>query len=180
MNASYATLIAPRTVRIERLLPGPIERVWSFLTDSELRGRWLASGAMDREQDGAVELVFRNSGLTEGDIAPPAKYAEHAEESRLHGRILACEPPSLLVYTWGDKPDASEVRFELSVQGDEVRLLLTHSRLPNRGEILSVAGGWHTHLGILSDRLAGREPPGFWATIAQLETEYEKRIPADA
>ena len=180
MNASYASVIAPRTVRIERLLPGPIERVWSYLTESELRGRWLASGDMQLHQGGEVEHIFRNSELTQNDQPPPAKYAQHATESRLHGRILACEPPRLLAYTWGDKTGASEVRFELNAEGSDVRLVLTHSQLPDRQQMLSVAGGWHTHLGILSDRLAGREPAGFWATLVELEKEYQQRIPADA
>ena len=34
---AYGTLIEPATLKIERLLPGPIERVWAYLTDSELR-----------------------------------------------------------------------------------------------------------------------------------------------
>jgi uncharacterized protein YndB with AHSA1/START domain len=177
MNASYATVIAPLTVRIERVLPGPIERVWSFLTESELRGRWLASGEMRLESGGGVEHVFNNSALTDNDIAAPAKYAKEAGIVRMHGRILACEPPRLLAYTWGESEDASEVRFELSPLGEKVRLVLTHSRLPSREEMLSVAGGWHTHLGILLERLEGREPEGFWKTHARLEAEYEKLIP---
>ncbi len=180
MNASYATVVAPRTVRIERLLPGPIERVWAYLTESDLRGRWLASGDMQLRAGGEVEHVFRNSELTRNDQPPPAKYAQHANESRLHGRILACDPPHLLAYTWGEKAGASEVRFELSNEGGSVRLVLTHSQLPDRNQMLSVAGGWHTHLGILADRLEDREPAGFWATLAELEPEYERRIPAEA
>jgi uncharacterized protein YndB with AHSA1/START domain len=35
------------TVRLERLLPGPIERVWRYLTESEARGQSLARGEMD-------------------------------------------------------------------------------------------------------------------------------------
>jgi len=33
------------TVRFERLLPGPIERVWDHLTDPELRQTWMAEAA---------------------------------------------------------------------------------------------------------------------------------------
>ena len=33
----YGELIEPTTLRIQRLLPGPIERIWAYLTDSELR-----------------------------------------------------------------------------------------------------------------------------------------------
>jgi uncharacterized protein YndB with AHSA1/START domain len=43
----YGTIIAPNTIRFERLLPGPIERVWAYLTDPEKRAKWLASGPMD-------------------------------------------------------------------------------------------------------------------------------------
>ena len=32
MNAPV-TLVEPGTVRLERLLPGPVERVWAYLTD---------------------------------------------------------------------------------------------------------------------------------------------------
>jgi len=34
MNATklHSTLVEPGTVRLERLLPGPIEHVWSYLT----------------------------------------------------------------------------------------------------------------------------------------------------
>lgn len=39
--------IAGDTVRFERLLPGPIERVWSYLTEGSLLTTWLAeSGAV--------------------------------------------------------------------------------------------------------------------------------------
>lgn len=177
MNASYATVVAPLTVRIERTLPGPIERVWAYLTESEKRSQWLAAGEMELKEGGSVEHVFRNSELTGHDGTPPPKYAAHAGESFMHGRVTACEPPRLLAYDWGEGEAASHVRFELSPRGDAVHLTLVHSRLPNRDEMLSVAGGWHAHLGILLDRLEGREPAGFWDTHTRLEAEYEKLIP---
>jgi len=34
MNEEYGTVLSPTEVRFERLLPGPIETVWAFLTDS--------------------------------------------------------------------------------------------------------------------------------------------------
>lgn len=175
----YGTVIAPGTVRIERSLPGPIERLWDYLTDSRKRGTWLAAGDMDLHVGGKVELVFRNSGLTADDDPPPAKYAQYAGESRTGGRITACEAPNLLAYTWGeDGGGDSEVRFELTPQGDRVHLVVTHSRLADRDTMLSVAGGWHAHLEILEARLDGREPPGFWRTHTRLESEYAQRIPA--
>ncbi|HPF91720.1 MAG TPA: hypothetical protein PLL57_13755 [Flavobacteriales bacterium] len=32
-------LIAPNTIRFTRVLPGPIERVWSYLVDPEKRSK---------------------------------------------------------------------------------------------------------------------------------------------
>lgn len=177
----FAQMIAADSVEIRRLLPGPIERVWDYLTDSEKRGTWLASGEIEQRVGGKVEHVFRNSELTAHDDAPPPKYAQYGSESRMQGRVTACDPPRRLSYTWPeDNGGESEVSFELSphASGDVV-LVVTHRRLATRDEMLSVAAGWHTHLGILIDRLSGREPPPFWSTHTRLEAEYEQRIPAD-
>ncbi|HEX7718539.1 MAG TPA: SRPBCC family protein [Woeseiaceae bacterium] len=174
---TYGVMIATDTLRIERLLPGPIERVWSYLTESDKRARWLAAGDMDLQVGGIVEHVFRNWELTENDDPPPAKYAEHTGESRMQGRITACEPPYSLAYTWSESAgEYSEVAFELSERGTEVMLVLTHRRLVNREELLGVSAGWHTHLDILVDRLSGRTSPGFWRTHTRLEAEYVRRI----
>ena len=37
----YGELLDESTVRFERLLPGPIDRVWSYLTKSDKRAQWL-------------------------------------------------------------------------------------------------------------------------------------------
>ena len=178
MNA-YGTAIASDTVRIERLLPATVERVWEYLTDPQKRSLWLASGPMQLGENGQVELIFRNSELTQNDDPAPAKYAREAGEARAVGRILECEPPHLLAFTWGGTgEEASRVRFELSARGEQTHLLVTHSRLATRDDMLSVAGGWHTHLDILVARIEGREPAGFWRTHTRLEAEYDKLIPA--
>ncbi len=40
---AHGVLIEPMSLQIQRLLPGPIERVWSYITDGELRRTWLAA-----------------------------------------------------------------------------------------------------------------------------------------
>jgi uncharacterized protein YndB with AHSA1/START domain len=175
----FGVVTAARTVRLRRVLPGPIERVWAYLTESDKRGRWLASGAMELRVGGPVELNFRNAELTPHGEAPPERF-KSAACSTVRGRITRCDPPRLLSYTWGEDPkDSSEVTFELTPQGENVLLELTHRRLPDRTQMVSVAGGWHTHLGILIDHLNDREPLPFWSTYLRLESEYEKRLPAD-
>lgn len=174
---NYGVVTAPDTVRIERQMPGPIDRLWTYLTDSEKRGLWLASGDMALQPGGGVTLVFNNCELTGSDGTPPPKYAHHTGESRLNGLVIECDPPNLLRYRWGNSPDASEVCFELTEQGAEVLLVVTHTRLSTRDEMLSIAGGWHTHLEILLARLSNKTPPGFWPLHTQLEAVYETRIP---
>lgn len=180
-NDALGTLVAADTIRLQRTLPGPIERVWRYLTEPELRRQWLADGAFGAPGD-RHELVFRNNTLTENDAAPPAKYAGIADEARSRGRVIECRPPERLVISW-DEDDAglgSEVAFELEPRGGEVELVLTHRRLPGRDAMLSVASGWHAHLRVLIARLGEQTPPGLWASFNQLEAEYERLIPKAA
>lgn len=170
--------VSPDTIRFERTLPGPIERVWEYLTDSEKRGKWLASGPMDLRVGGAVEMVFNNTGLSPRREVPPEKYKDCESAGPMRGRITRIEPPRLLAYTWGESwGDHSEVTFELSPKGDEVLLTLTHTRLQGRDLKISVAAGWDTHTSILLDILRGEEARPFWSTHTRLEAEYEARVP---
>ena len=177
---SYGVVTDPGTLRIERLLPGPVERIWRYLTDPEKRATWLAGGPMELRTGGKVENIFRNSDLSDHDDPPPQHMAAFAEH-RVPGEIIACEPPHVLAYSWGGPAQAgesSEVRFELMPVDDKVLLTVTHSRLGDPHAMLNVAAGWHTHLGILGDRLAGRRPEGFWKTHTRLVGEYAMRIAA--
>lgn len=175
-EADYGIRTAPDTVRVERLLPGPIERVWGYLTDPELRAQWFAGGAMELRVGGRIALQFHNSALTENDDPPPAKYAEY-DDARMGGTITACEPPRALAYTFGDGEAPSHVRFDLTPQGGQVLLVVTHTRLATREGMLSVAAGWHAHLNILRARMTGHAPDGLWRTHTRLEAEYAQRLP---
>ena len=174
----YGMIIEPGTLRIQRLLPGPIERVWAYLTESDKRATWLAAGAMTLENGAPLELEFRNSDLAGEHEPPPAKYKQHGGCVSNRGHITCLFPPRLLSFTWAEQDQGrpSEVTFELTEQGSAVLLTVTHRRLANRDEMLSVAGGWHTHLDILLDRLHDRGPQPFWSTHARLEEEYRARL----
>jgi uncharacterized protein YndB with AHSA1/START domain len=169
----YAMDMAADTVRLERDLPGPIERVWAYLTESDKRAKWLARGPMDLREGGTVELTWENGLLSKNDEPAPESYQKvHSIE----GRISACEPPNLLSFTWGGEPDSSEAVFELTEIGDRVRLVVTHRRLADRAGKIGVSGGWHSHLGLLEDILNGEEPRPFWKNFNRLRAEYEKRL----
>ena len=176
MNASYAVPLSADTVRIERTLPGPIDRVWQYLVDSDLRAKWLASGDIEPRVGGRVDHVWRNNALTDNDAPAPEKYAHIADEARMQGRVTEYDPPNALAYLWGeDAATSSEVRYELTAKGDETYLVLTHRRL-SAEQINSVAAGWHTHLDILIARLSNTEPEGFWRQHTRLEREYAQRL----
>ena len=175
----YGEVIGPRAVRLERLLPGPIERVWAYLTESEKRKKWFAEGPMDLRPGGTIEFVFHNSELAPQGEQTPERFQQY-EGMVSKGRVVRVEPPRLLSFEWfEDSGEASEVTFELSERGDQVRLVLTHRQLRNRQEMVSVASGWHVHVGVLSDQLNGRETQPFWVEIDKMEKEYEKLIPAE-
>lgn len=171
--SEYGVVTQPDTIRFERVLPGPIERLWAYLTESDKRATWLASGGMELRAGGMVELAFRNADL--GPEAPPERFRRQARAVTMHGRVLRCEPPRLLIFTWGSEAgEPSEVTFELSPRGDDVLLVLTHRRLGERTALISVASGWHTHLAVLEGQLDRRAPQPFWSTLARVEEHYEQ------
>lgn len=176
MNDDMAKVITPNTVRLERVLPGPIERVWAYLVEPEKRAQWFAGGPIDLKKGGTVELFFKHSNLT--DEPAPERYKTAATGFKSPAVVTRCEPPRALAFSWEEGKDASEVLFELSDHGDDVLLVLTHSRIPNHAKMVSFGTGWHLHLLMLDDVLHGRPRRPFWATHARLEKQYAERLPA--
>lgn len=173
MPNAYGSLIEPTTLQIQRLLPGPIERVWAYLTQSELRRQWLAAGAMELKPGAPFELTWRNGELSDPPGQRPPGFGE---EHSMKSTIVDVAPPGRLVFTWGEK---AEVAFELEPQGNQVMLTVTHRRVTERGVLLNVSAGWHAHLDVLAARLADRKPATpFWDAWSGLKKEYEARIPA--
>jgi len=179
-SGGYAALVEPGTLRFERILPGPIERVWAYLTESDKRATWLASGEMEPRVGGTVELTFRHSSLSRNTAPVPEQFKGAEEGQTTPHTVTRFEPPRRLSLTWGSGKDGpSEVTFELTPQSDKVRLVVTHRRLRDRKAMLAVGPGWHSHLTVLVDRLEGREPEAFWAIYTKARGEYEKRLPAE-
>jgi uncharacterized protein YndB with AHSA1/START domain len=168
----FGELVGPGVLRIERLLPGPIERVWAFLTESEKRGKWLASGETELRVGGKVQFHFLHSSLTPHQEPIPERFKSMEHGASFEGVVTQCDPPRLLGYKWGD---AGEVTFELTPQGDKVLLVITDRRA-DATEDVGAAAGWDTHLGILEDQLAGLAPRAFWSNWLRLEVEYKRRF----
>lgn len=171
-NSTLGTSTEPGTVRLERLLPGPIERVWAYLTESDKRATWFASGVFDLRVGGKADVHFDHD-----NISPEKRPADQPKgKCDFPGTITRLEAPRLLAYTFGATSPESEVTFELEPRGKDVMLVVTHRRIPNRNTMLNVASGWDTHVGILADRLNGVEPRPFWTTHARLKREYEAKL----
>jgi uncharacterized protein YndB with AHSA1/START domain len=161
------TLVEPGTVKLERLLPGPVERVWSYITESDKRATWLAAGEFDLRVGGRVRLEFDNDRLS-GD----GEKRQGRGQGRFEGVITRLEPMRLLAHTWKFESGDTEVLYELKPRGKDVLLVIVHRRLDGTPLPAGVMSGWDVHSGILSDLLNGVEPRPFWATHAKLEKEY--------
>ena len=170
---SYGTLIEPTTLKIQRLLPGPIERVWAYLTDSDLRRQWLAAGAMEMKAETPVEFVWRNDELTD----PPGDRPQgFPDEHRMQSRITEIDPPRKISFTWNG---SGEVTVELEPRANnKVLLTLVHRRILERKSRLMIGAGWHMHLDVLVARVEGRPPDPFWDGWVRLRNEYDQRLPA--
>jgi uncharacterized protein YndB with AHSA1/START domain len=126
-------------LRFERLLGHPPERVWRALTEPGELDAWHPTPFKLPSVPGGPVEYLPSSGAPE--IEP--------------GRLLACEPPRLLAYTWG--PD--ELRFTLRASGEGCLLTLEHS-FDDRFKAARDGAGWHLCLGALEAVLDGRAVPG--------------------
>jgi uncharacterized protein YndB with AHSA1/START domain len=169
---AYGELIEPATLKIQRILPGPIERVWAYLTESDLRRQWFAAGHMEMKVGAPFELVWRNDELTNPPGQRPAGFSG---EHKMQSRIIEVDPPRKLVFAFGNSGDVS---FELEPKGNNVLFTVIHRRLPDRGTIMKVGPGWHMHLDVLVACMTGKKPEPFWDGICRLQKEYEQRLPA--
>ncbi len=146
-------------VRLERLLPGPIERVWEHLTNTSLIPAWFG-------EDGAIE--------------PRAGGAVRLMGGHIRGVVTQWRPPHRLAYTWcvfdpADPPGApsaypeSYLVFTLERYGERVMLSLQHTPIPTRFE-KQTAMGWHTMLDLVAAALDGKHParPDFMQKNAAL------------
>ena len=162
----FGTVLDAQTVRFVRDLPGPIERVWDYLTKAELTATWLYGN----EVPPTVGEEFGSSW--EGEAGEPG--------GAIRFRVRVYDPPHVLEVDWVEVPSPtgtitdSTVRFELTPVGDRVRLTLTHRALPAHA-FGSVAAGWHAHIDVLRAVLTGVEGPNAETRYEALAHHYEKK-----
>jgi uncharacterized protein YndB with AHSA1/START domain len=166
-------ILTATELRFERILPAPVETVWKYLTESELRQRWFMAGSIDGRVGGEIEFVFDHDQLSDDDVPMPERFAGNVGR-RWSEKVVRYEPPYAIAYTFGSDAD-SIATFELKDAGDGKTLLtLVHSGIKNRDQAANFGGGWASHLAVLEARLEGRGVPDFWA----LHRESEDRAKA--
>ena len=103
-SSAYGQLFEPTVLKVERLLPGPVDQVWEYLTKSELRRQGLASGDMDLRPGTEFEFCWRNDELTD----PPGKRAEDmSAENCMTCKVLEVDAPHRLFVSWAYNPMSS-------------------------------------------------------------------------
>jgi len=156
--------LAPDTIRLERVLDAPVDAVWRYLTEAELRSKWFMGGT-DARPDSEFELLNDHDNLSDDDVPYPADYAQYKGTS-WHEKVVRFEPPRLLETTFQSGKNG-RVTFELFPEGDRTRLVLTHSGIESPTGFQDFGSGWNSHLTVLEERLAGRNIKDFWALHMQ-------------
>jgi len=172
--ADYGKLDGPTVLEFYRDLPGPIERVWDYLTKSELRAKWLCGGEVERQAGGVIHMDFDNMKLS---TTQPENECD-ADPVSFQGEVLIYEPPHTLSFTWpsrtGEAP--TEVTFRLTERGGSVLLHLRHEKVSSTEYRRGAAGGWHAHMDLLLDNLEEKPVRDFWSHYGALRAEYDVRL----
>jgi uncharacterized protein YndB with AHSA1/START domain len=117
---------------------------------------WLSTSSVELRLGGTIEHVFD----------------ARDESQRVHGTIIEIEPMTRLEYEWHfpGEPD-SVLRYELTADGDETILKLTH-RMLGLDQVSGYGAGWHTYLDALEAVLSGQEPADWDARFAAVRAAY--------
>lgn len=146
-------------IRLERMLDAPVETVWRYLTEAELRQQWFMGGT-DATPGGEFSLLNDHDNLSDDDVPYPADYAPYKGKT-WEEQVIRFDPPHLLETTFqGGKNGV--VTYELQGEGERTRLVLTHSGIVSGTGAQDFGSGWNSHLTVLEERLAGRGVRNFW------------------
>jgi uncharacterized protein YndB with AHSA1/START domain len=158
INEDYGTL------KFERPLSHPREKVWKAITDPKEIFRWLPDykGTFNGYNGGTIDLVNTVSG------------------SHVTGDILVSDLNSVFEHEWHISPNQmfphgepeSIIRWELKQEGDSNTLLIvTHSCL-TKSTALRLAPGWHAYLDRLEAILNNQGPPDWARRFAEVKELY--------
>jgi uncharacterized protein YndB with AHSA1/START domain len=141
MTATLDTGDGRDTLRFERALTHPRERVWSAVTDPAELSAWFPSAVVYEPRVGAP-MQFDFGGEHGLDVWP--------------GEVLEWEPPRVFAFAWGE----DVLRFELAEDGDGTTLVFTHAFAHQPGKPARDGAGWASCLDALDGLLDGVDREG--------------------
>ena len=124
-------------LRFERRFAHPRDKVWRALTESSQLRAWF------------VEILDYDRSELSFEPGASLRFVATGSLPDGTGKVVACDPPSLLEYTW----DGETLRWELAPDGAGCLLVFTNV-LPDRETAAAVDDGWRVGLERLSDALA--------------------------
>jgi len=140
---SKGEILAESAVRFVRILPGPVERAWAFLTEPTRLTEWYGEGSIEPREGGSVSLMG----------------------GHIRGVVTGWQPNKFLGYTWNvlapgetvSQWPVSYLEFMLAPEEKTVRLTLVHRPIPQTMQPQTMMG-WHTMLDLIEAGLNGEFP----------------------
>jgi uncharacterized protein YndB with AHSA1/START domain len=166
--------LSPDTIRLERVLDAPVETVWRYLTEAELRRQWFMGGTDATSAGTEFELLNDHDNLSDQDVPYPESYASYKGRT-WNEKVIRFEPPRLLETTFQGGQNG-QVTFELFPEGNGSRLVVTHSGITSPTGFQDFGSGWNSHMTVLQERLAGRGVRDFWALHARSREAVAKAL----
>ncbi|MEA3055738.1 MAG: hypothetical protein QOD30_1170, partial [Actinomycetota bacterium] len=130
------TLVDERTIRFERRLAAPVERVWHAVTDPDEMRSWFPSAVQGERKIGAPLRFPFDDNVADA----------------FTGEVTEWEPSRVFGFTWNH----DQLRIELTPDGDGTLLVFTH-QVYDASIAARTGAGWHTCLANLGAHLGG--PP---------------------
>lgn len=134
-------------IRIERVLPATIGRVYDAWTRADLLARWYCPNP-------TWELKVS------ADVRVGGDYVVEMGPHVVRGSYLEVEPPHRLAFSWkwdGTDDEPTRVEVELSEVEDGTRMLLTHSGFANAEDAANHRMGWEPEMGRLAALLTAQQ-----------------------
>ncbi len=148
-------------VAFDRVIARPIDKVWATISEPAHLKNWLGDVEVDPRVGGKFVIRFRDVTVV------------------MTGAITVFEPPCVLEYTWLENygMPQSIVRWELSPEGNNTRLKLTH-RVPAEAlkkDVVEFLGGWHQFLDVLPQAIDGKFVPYGYEDEKTIAAEYRAK-----
>jgi len=167
-NEAVGQRVDARTLRLERMLDAPVDAVWPYLIDPDLRARWFMGGPVDARPGGTITFRIDHDSISTEPGEAPAWYRAAAGAS-FGQTVLAIDPPHMLRFDWDG---GSEVTFTLEPVGARTRFTILHEKVKDGAAMADFSGGWHTHSLVLAIIMAGRQPGNFWKLHEGVDALY--------